>query len=79
MVLDPNDPERKRLIPEYVGYALNTAHRLLVVNPEIPCLCDGKLAVGKRSFFRMRQLGHPSVYPNGVDKEDVNGLKVLHI
>lgn len=79
MVLDPNDDARKRLIPEYVGYVINTAHRLLEVNPEIPNLCDGKLAVGRRSFFRMRSLKTPSCYPRGVDREDVDGLKIIQI
>lgn len=79
MVLDPNDPERKRLIPEFVGYTLNTAHRILGVNPEISCLCDGKLAAGRKQFFKMRTLGHPSFYPVGVDAEDVDGLKVIQI
>lgn len=77
MALDPNDQERKRRIPEYVGYAINTAHRMLEVNPEIPHLCDGKLGAGKRSFFRMRPLRKPSSYPRGVDREDVDALRVI--
>lgn len=79
MVLDPNDSQRKRLIPEYVGYAINTTHRILKVNPEISGLCDGKLAAGKKNFFHMKNLDHPSLYPFGVGKEDVDDLKIIQI
>ncbi len=80
MVLDPNDPERKKLIPEYLDYCTNTVRGLLGVNPEIPCLATKGLvqAMGKsRSVFRVRSLGAPSYYPKGVNNEDVEGLQIL--
>jgi len=80
MVIDPNDPERKRLIPEYVEYTVNLAQRLLEVSPEIMALCTeniGEAVSRKRSSIKVRPLGTPSVYPHGVNREDVDGLRVL--
>ncbi len=80
MVVDPNDPERKRLIPEFVEYPTNTAAHLLMVNPESVCLAtEGVVrAMGRhRSPFRCRPLGTPSTYPESVNREDVNALQVL--
>ena len=79
-VLDPNDPERKRMIPEYLEYCTNTVRGFLEVNPEIPCLAtEGVVkALGKpRSIFRVRPLGKPSTYPKGVNSEDTDGLQIL--
>ena len=80
MVLDPNDPERKRRIPEYVEYVTNTLRGLLGVNPEHPCLATAGVAksLGRAgSIFRMRPLEKPSHYPKGVNREDVDGLQIL--
>lgn len=80
MVLDPNDPTRRRLIPEYLEYCTNTVSGLLEVNPEITCLATESLvkSLGKgRSLFRVRPLGKPSCYPKGVNKEDIDGLSIL--
>lgn len=80
MVLDPNDPERVRMIPEYLEYCTNTVRGLLDVNPEIPCLATSSLVknIGKgRSIFRVRPLGKPSFYPKGVNTEDIDGLQIL--
>jgi len=80
MVIDPNDPERKRKIPEYVEYATNKAAHLLMVNPELTCLITESVikALGKyRSFFRLRKLAHPSSYPESVNKIDIDGLRIL--
>lgn len=80
MVLDPNDPDRQRLIPEYLDYCTNTVRGLLDVNPEIASLGTAGLvkSLGKgRSIFRVRPLKKPSFYPKGVNKEDVDGLEIL--
>jgi class 3 adenylate cyclase len=80
MVLDPNDPQRKRLIPEYIEYATNTASHLLEVNPEITCLAtEGVVdAMGEKgSLFGVRKLVSPSCYPKSVNREDIGGLKIL--
>lgn len=80
MVLDPNDPDKKRLIPEYLEYCTNTVRGLLEVNPEIGCLAtEGVIkSLGKaRSIFRVRPLGTPSRFPKGVNKEDIDGLAIL--
>ena len=77
MVVDPNDPKRERLIPEYVEYSINTCQKLLGVNPEISCLATDffvKALGKKRSFVRMRKLEKPSSYPKGVNSEDTEGL-----
>lgn len=80
MVLDPNDPFRKRLIPEYLEYCTNTVRGLLEVNPNIPCLVTENLVrnLGKNSL-KIRSLIRPSCYPKGVNKEDVDGLKIIDI
>lgn len=80
MVLDPNDVERKRMIPEFLEYCTNTVRGLLDVNPEIRCLATEDLVktLGKgRSSFRVRSLGKPSCYPKGINSEDIEGLKIL--
>ncbi len=80
MVLDPNDPERQREIPEYIEYPTNAAAHLLVVNPQSICLAtEGVVrALGRRrSVFRCRKLGTPSCYPKSVNREDVDTLQLL--
>lgn len=80
MMVDPNDPEKKRRIPEYVEYVVNAAQRILMVNPEIVCLVtEGVItALGKGAkAFRVRRLVEPSSYPTGVNKEDIDGLRIV--
>lgn len=80
MVLDPNDPERKRKIAEYIGYCLNTLKGLLGVNPENTAMATwGVIKImGKTgSIFRCRKLEKPSCYPKGVNREDIDGLHIL--
>lgn len=79
-VLDPNDPSRKRKIPEFLEYATNQAAHLLKVNPDITCLATEIVvkALGKyRSIFRVRELKEPSAYPESVNSVDIKTLKVL--
>lgn len=79
-VLDPNDPDRKRICDEFVGYVVNSARRLLEVNPEITCLATEDLVrhMGKKAGeFKPKNLGKPSCYPRSVNKEDVDSLKIL--
>lgn len=76
MVIDPNDSLRMTLIPEYVGYSVNTAHRILKVSPEIECLCDGSLP-DIQQF--LPEKFKPSNYPDGVDKEDVDALRKIKL
>lgn len=80
MVIDSNDPQRKRMVPEYVEYPTNGASHLLQVNPEIVALAtEGVVAemgdAGK--VFRVRKLIAPSCYPTSVNKADVDGLHIL--
>lgn len=80
MVVDPFDPERKTMVSEFIEYGINTAERLMDVNPEITCLVteDVVKALGKRgSAFRMRPLGPPSCYPKSVNREDLEALAIL--
>lgn len=79
-VIDPNDPERKRLTDEFVGYVVNAARRILDVNPEILCLATQgitKTFKKRRDIFKTRPLGAPSFYPKSVNKEDIDTLQVL--
>lgn len=80
MVLDPNDPDRKREIPEYVDYCTNTIRGLLGVNPEIACLAtEGVVkSLGRiRLPFSVQPFKKPSCYPKSVNREDVDGQKIL--
>lgn len=82
MVLDPNDPNRDRLIPEYLEYCTNSVRGLLEVNPEHSCVATKGLVKGagkRRPIFRVRPLGTPSCYPKGVNKEDVDGLEIVRL
>lgn len=80
MVLDPNDPKRERMISEYLEYATNTAAHLLQVNPQTVALATEGVAIALgryRSLFGVRKLGKPSFYPPSVNREDVDGLRIL--
>lgn len=80
MVLDPYDTKRERVIPEFIEYGINTAERLMEVNPEIVCLATEGVskALGKyRSVFGVQPLGTPSAYPKSVNHEDLQTLVVL--
>jgi len=80
MVVDASDPTNRRHVPEYIEYSINTAERLMEVNPEIICLVTdgvGKALGHCRSTFGMRELGTPSCYPKSVNKEDLETLKIL--
>lgn len=79
-VVDPCDPERKIMVSEFIEYGINTAERLMEVNPEVVCIIteDVAHALGRRgSTFRMRPLGTPSSYPKSVNREDLEALAVL--
>ena len=82
LVVDENDPERKRIHPEYIEYPTNAAAHLLVVNPDQFCLVtEGVIeALGQfRSMFKIKRLKIPSCYPESVNKEDVDGLYILRL
>lgn len=74
-VTDPND--RKRKIPEYVGYAVNLAQRLLEIAPSTPLLCHEsviKILGPHRRPFKFKRMENPKQLPRGVDPEDLAGL-----
>lgn len=80
MVIDPNDSERRVLVPEYIDYVVNMAERLMEVNADIHCVVTEGVAKSLgayRSVFRCRKLGAPSTYPKGVNIEDLKTLEVL--
>lgn len=80
MVLDPNDTERKRCIPEYVGYLPNTVQRLLEVSPQTTCLIHENIVkpIGvDRHAFNLTKFGTPSESPRGVNREDLEALYIL--
>lgn len=80
MVLDPNDPKRKRLVPEYVGYLANTVARLQEVSPATTCLIHENVVrplLTKASLFDITKFGAPTERPRGVNQEDLNALHVL--
>ncbi len=81
MVVDPYDSERKNIVSEFIEYGINTAERLMEVNPELICVVteDVAKALGsKGSVFGMRPLGTPSSYPKSVNREDLETLEVLN-
>lgn len=80
MVVDPCDPERKIMVSEFIEYGINTAERLMEVNPEVVCIVteDVAKALGRKgSAFGMRPLGAPSSYPKSVNREDLEALAIL--
>lgn len=83
MVINPYERRRgarEQFISEFIEYGVNTAERLMEVNPEIVCLVTegvGKALAPCRSTFRMRKLGTPSCYPKSVNREDVETLEIL--
>lgn len=80
MVVDPCDPKRETMAAEFIEYSINTAERLMEVNPDILCIVteDVAKALGnKGSVFGMRKLGSPSFHPKGVNREDLEALAVL--
>jgi len=81
-VIDPCDNSRNSKNVEFIEYCINTAERLMEVNPEIICLVTEGVskALGQyRSFFRMGKLGQPSCYPKSVNKEDLETLEILKV
>lgn len=80
MVIDPRDPARKTMVNEFIEYGINTAERLLEVNPELVCVVTAEVAKSLKrygSVFGMRKLGPPSCYPKSVNREDLETLEVL--
>lgn len=80
MVVDPSDLSRSTKIPEFIEYAINTAERMMEVNPELTCVVTegvAKVLAPHRSIFRMRKLGPPSSYPKSVNREDLETLEVV--
>jgi len=81
MVVDPCDQTRETMVSEFIEYGINTAERLMEVNPDVLCIVteDVAKALGRRggSIFGMRPLGPPSFYPKSVNREDLEALAVL--
>ncbi len=78
MVVDPLD--RHREVPEFVGYSINLAQRLLEISPSTPFLChESVLNVlgNKKKNFKVRKLESPTEKPRGIDSEDINGLWIV--
>ncbi len=78
MIHDPLD--RKKRIPEYVGYSINLAQRLLEISPSVPFICHEsvvKIVGRKRALFRFKRLPEQSNKPRGIDSEDISGLWVI--
>lgn len=80
MVLDPHDQQRKRTIPEYIEYCINTVRGLLEVNPDVPCLATEGIAkvLKPAKGLKIQRLKNPSCYPRGINREDVDGLHILN-
>lgn len=78
MVVDPLDKHRE--IPEFVGYSINLAQRLLEISPSIPFVCHESImnVLGKKKRkFTFRKLVHTPERPRGIDQEDINGLWIV--
>lgn len=74
-VIDPLD--HKRRIPEYVGYAINLAQRLLEIQPGTPLVCHEsvlQILGEKKKEFRFKKLDGISERPRGINTADIAGL-----
>ena len=75
MVIDPN--ARSRKIPEYIGYAINLAQKLLSIAPDAPFICHESVAKILGKYPRQFRLSHFKVVEEkrkGIDPEDIAGL-----
>lgn len=76
-VLDPVDPERKRMIWEFIGYAVNLAQKLLDVSPRTVLVVHEsaiKVLGRQKTGLRLKRLVGSKERPRGVDSEDLEGL-----
>lgn len=67
----------RRAFPEYIGYPVNLAQRLLEVSPETLCICHDtvRAIVGERKMgIRFERMENRKEILRGVDPEDVQGL-----
>lgn len=74
-VQDPQDKNRK--VPEYVGYAINLAQRLLEVKPRTSFICHEsvlKIFGDKKATFKFRKVEDVAEKPRGVNELDIQGL-----
>jgi len=75
MVNNPQD--RKRKMPEYIGYAINLAKKLLDVSPETSFLCHESIVkvIGKfPRQFKVKRFKTVEERRKGVDVEDISNL-----
>ena len=75
MVADPQN--LKRMMPEYVGYAINLAAKLLDVSPGTNFLCHESVTkvLGKSPrLFKLKKFAVSEERRRGVDPEDVHSL-----
>jgi len=78
IVEDPLDPKRK--VPEYVGYCVNLAQRLLEIAPNTPYICHEsviKILGTRKQIFKFRRIVNTPERPRGIDSEDIAGLWVV--
>ncbi len=80
-VLDPVDPERKRTIWEFVGYAINLAERLLYVSPEMSVICHESVVdlLGKQDEFVFNHMDSTQGRPKSVDDQDLEELWTIEM
>ena len=79
-VLDPGN--KRERVPEYVGYAVNLAQRLLEVSPTTSCICHEsvvKLLGSRKNPLHFKRLGDPKERPRGIDSEDLGELWMLQL
>jgi len=72
----------KRHAPEYIGYIVNLAQRLLEVSPTTLCVCHEsvmEVLKNKKLAFKTSPVKQPAIYPRGVDEEDLKGLHSIHM
>lgn len=74
-VVNPNDRTRK--MPEYVGYAINLAQKLLDISPETSFICHESVVkfIGKSvRRFGLRRFKVVEEKRKGIDPEDIANL-----
>lgn len=71
------DTEKINRAPEYIGYPINLAQRLLYVEPQTWCICHesvNQIIGNKRMGVKFRRIPNPKDNPRGIDRDDLRNL-----
>lgn len=77
-----NTGDRRQRNPEYVGYSVNLAQRMLEVSPKTLAVCHESIVeilAEKKGILAFERLGDPKERPRGVDLADLQGLYCFRV